>query len=168
MKDLTPKADNTAGSAGQYTAAEFNDAHNELQNAVSGSGQALTAAVADDNRQLAKSIAQGGDLRSVADLGTALIGETVLPDNSAGAITINLPESTGLLPLYDGATVMFTDTPPELYSVNSVTFDALGNTIGPTSQTVEVTSDNLRGGFRWDSANAFWVAFKQSISGTNF
>jgi len=168
MKQLTDKFDSTGGPTGQLDADEFNDMRKDAQNVVSGSGQTLTVALEDDNRQMAKSIAQGGDLRSVADTETALIGETVIPGNGSGAITIKLPLTSATKPLYDGAVVLFTETPPALYSINSVTFDAQTNTVGPTAQTVEVTTDDILGGFRWDATNSWWIPIIRQSSGTNF
>ncbi len=100
----------------------------------------------------------------VADTSTASVGDYVKPDNSGGAITINLP-TTGL---FDGAEVTFEPLPPALYSVNPVTFDAGTNTVGPTYTTIEVTTDNLKGGFRWDASNNYWVGFKAATTGTEF
>jgi hypothetical protein len=165
MIDNDNKVNTTAGATGEYTAEEFNNQRQELQNAVTGNGQALVALLGDDERQLAKTIAGGGDLRDVANGGRALIGETVRPLNAGGAITILLPIDTATEPLYNGCVVMFDINPPALYSVNMVTFDSDSNTVLGTETEVQLTTDNLSGGFRWDDTANFWRPFKSEVMG---
>ena len=136
MKDLTPKFDDTAGATGQLTAPEFNDFANDVQTAITESGQALTGAVGDDNRQLAKAIAVTRQART--DTQTALIGEIVLPDNASAALTINLP-STGL---FIGATVYFEQVTDQLYSSFSLTIGRNGNSIEGAAEDFILDSSN--------------------------
>lgn len=155
MKDLTPKFDNTAGPTGQYTAAEFNDLHEDAQTAVTESGQTLTVATGDNNRQLSMAIATGGKRISRAGAETALIGENVQPDNSSAALTVNLP-STGL---FIGATVFFEQVTDQLYSVNALTVGRSGNNIeGVTEDFIlnSVNSDNTKIAAVWVAGSIGW------------
>ena len=165
MKDLTPKVDSTVGPTGALTADEFNDMRDDAQNAVTGSGQALTAAVGDDNRQLIKAIAVGGERVSRADAETSQVGEIVLPDNSAGIATINLPAVSGL---FVNSTVVFEQVEDDLYSVNAVT-------IGRNSQKImsleedfvlnSVNSDNSIIVFIWKGDPVGWSVIKLATVG---
>ena len=136
MKDLTPKFDDTAGAAGQLTADEFNDFANEVQTAITESGQTLTGGVGENNRQLAMAILSGGKRISRGDGETALIGEIVSPDNDVAPITINLP-STGL---YIGAAVVFEAVFNQLYRVNSLTLGRNGNNIMSLAEDLTMNS----------------------------
>ena len=140
MKDLTPKVDSTAGPTGALAADEFNDMRDDAQNAVTLTGQTLTVAVGDDNRQLLKAIAVGGERVTRTDTQTAQVGEIVLPDNSGGAITINLP---AIANVFVNATVVFEQIEDELYSVNSLT-------VGRNSQEIMGDASD----FLLDSVNA--------------
>jgi hypothetical protein len=57
MYNLGNKSDNTAGDAGSLPAAQFNDFKNESENAITTTGQSLTAGTGDDVYQLAKAMA---------------------------------------------------------------------------------------------------------------
>lgn len=138
MKDLTPKFDNTAGPTGEYTAAEFNDLHDDAQTAVTESGQTLTVAEGDNNRQLSMAIATGGKRTSRADAETALIGENVQPDNSSAALTINQPSGTP----FDGATIFYEQVTDQLYSVNALTIGRNGNNIEGSATDFILNSTN--------------------------
>lgn len=94
----------------------------------------------------------------------ASVGTIVRGDNSGGSITILLQVDG----LEDGDEILFDPDTPELYAVNSVTFDADTNTVGPTYQTIEVTTDNLLGGFKWDASNGYWIGIKRAATGTEF
>lgn len=138
MKQLTPKTDSTAGAAGQYTAAEFNDFHAELEGLVTESGQTLDEA---DTRQVVKALAAGGKPITRTTGQTALIGEVVYPNNSAGAVTINLP-SAGL---FVGATVVFRPTPGQPYSTYGLTVGRSGNNIMSLAEDLTLNSDGADG-----------------------
>lgn len=125
MKDLTPKFNSTAGPTGRLDATEFNDFADDVQNAITESGQTLTVAVGDNNRQLLMAIAARGKRITRTNAQTALIGEVVVPDNSSAALTVNLP-STGL---FVGATVFFEQEVDQLYTVNALTVGRGGNSI---------------------------------------
>lgn len=151
MKDLTPKFDNTGGPTGQLDADEFNDFANDVQNAITESGQTLTPAVGDDNLQTHKAIATGGKRISRADATTAAVGDNVQPANSSAALTVNLPP---IADLFVGATVFFEQVTDQLYSVNALT-------IGRNSQSIEGSATD----FVMNSTNAdntkiaaVWVA----------
>jgi len=155
MKDLTPKFDNTAGPTGAYTAAEFNDLHDDAQNAVTESGQTLTISAGDNNRQLLMAIAAGGKRISRSDTETALIGEIVEPDNSSAPLTVKLP-STGL---FIGSTVFFEQVTDQLYSANSFTIGRNTNMIeGDPSDFIMNTSnaDNTKIAAVWVAGSIGW------------
>jgi hypothetical protein len=165
MKDLTPKFDNTGGPTGQLTADEFNDFQNDSQNAVTASGQTLTAGVGDDNRQMLKAIAVGGERVSRGDAETAQIGEIILPDNSAGAITINLPNAG----LFVNATVVFEPVDDQLYSINSLTVGRGANMIMGLTEDMIVNSesaDNDAFKMTWKGGSVGWVVSKTEVVGT--
>lgn len=136
MKNLTPKFDNTAGSTGQLSAPEFNDFANDVQNAITESGQTLTTNVGDNNRQMSMAVATGGKRILRATGQTALIGEVVIPDNSAAACTINLP-TTGL---FVNATVLIEQGAGWLYTLFAVTVNPGGNKIMNTSGNMVMNS----------------------------
>ncbi len=140
MKDLTPKVDNSQSASGKLTADEFNDMRNDAQNAVTESGQALTANVGDDNRQLLKAIAIGGKRLSRITTQTAEVGEIVLPDNSSATVTITLPI---IGDLFINATVDFEQVTDQPYSVNSLV-------VGRNSQLIMGVAED----FVFDSLNS--------------
>lgn len=98
---------------------------------------------------------------SLTGANTASVGSIVTPDNSASAITINL-QTAGL---EAGDQILFSSTPPEKYSINSVTFSAGGETIGDTANSVELKTDNLIGGFKRNDNNDKWVPIKLAVTG---
>lgn len=156
MKDLTPKFNSTAGPTGRLDAAEFNDFADDVQNAITESGQTLTVAVGDNNRQLLMAIAAGGKRISRAGAETALIGENVQPDNSSAALTVNLPPTAGL---FIGATVFFEQVTDQLYSVNSLTVGRNSNLIeGDASDFVldSANSDNTKIAAIWVAGSIGW------------
>lgn len=162
MKDLTPKFDDTAGSAGELSADEFNDFANDVQNAITESGQTLTVAVGDNNRQLAMAIAAGGKRISRADTETALIGEIVEPENSSADLTVKLP-STGL---FIGATVYFEQVTDQPYSVNALTIGRNGNDIEDISEDFimnTTNADNTKVAAIWVGGSVGW---KMAVVGT--
>ena len=164
MKDLTPKFDDTAGATGQLTAPEFNDFANDVQTAITESGQTLTVAVGDDNRQLAKAIAITRQARTNGQ--TALIGEIVLPDNASAALTVHLP-STGL---FIGATVNFEQIIDQFYSTFALTIGRGGNNIMGLAEDVVLDSfksDDTRLTAIWISGSTGWKLVVTGIVGTN-
>lgn len=166
MKDLTPKVDSTSGPTGELLAAEFNDMRNDAQNAVTNTGQTLTAAAADDNEQLTKAIAVGGRRISRAGASTALVGDIVLPDNSGGAITINLPAVSGL---FVNASVDFEQVIDQLYSVNSLTIGRNSQLImGLAEDMVVNTTDFDDSKFRmtWIGGGTGWLVVLGDVVGT--
>ena len=111
--------------------------------------------------------ARGGDFTAadISDTETCVLGKINRFNNSGGAITVDLPTSG----LYAGAVVLFDEFSDALYSVNSVTFDAGSAIIGAGSspvQTVELTTDDLKGGFRRNKADDRWIPFKTELTGT--
>lgn len=167
MKDLTPKADDTGGAAGQLIADDFNDMRNDAQNLVSNSGQTLTAAAGDDNEQLTKAVAVGGKRLSRADTETADFGDIVLPDNSSGAITINLPLVAGAE--FVNATVNFEPVDDQLYSVNSLTIGRNSQLIMGLAEDMLLDSsgaDNQKIKMTWKGGAVGWVVSKVEEVGT--
>lgn len=161
MKDLTPKSDSTAGPTGQYIADDFNDLHNDVQNSVIDSGQALAVTTLS---QMLNAIAVGGrrKIRSTGE--TADIGDLVLPDNSSGAVTIKLP-TTGL---FVNATVDFEQIDDLLFSTNELIVDPDTNMIMGDASTMTVdsiTSDNIKFRMSWKGGSVGWVVSKLSVVG---
>lgn len=146
----------------------FNDIQGMLQGLLSNenlvaNGVADTVLVSQYRNGLKRLTARGGDLNDVAGAATCVIGNINRPLNAGGPITIKLPPTADL---YAGAVVLFDAFPPVAYSVNPVTFDGDGETIGDTAGTVELNTDGFYGGFRRDIANTKWVPFKSTVIGT--
>lgn len=156
MKDLTPKINNSTTAAGELTAEEFNDMRNDAQNSVTESGQVLTVAVGDDNRQLLKAIAVGGGRVSRANAETAQVGEIVLADNSAAILTVNLPL---VADVFVNATVEFEQVIDQPYS-------AFALTVGRNSQLImglaedfifnSLNADDSKVKFSWAGGSIGW------------
>lgn len=148
-------------------ASVYNDIQGLLQGFLSNENQvandvADTVLASQYRDGLTRLVARGGDILNIADTGTMVLGNIHVPANGSGPITLDLP-NTGL---YAGAVVLFTAFPDEAYSVNSVTFDGNGSTIGDTATTVLLDSDDFFGGFRRDGGNTKWVPFKSVTIGT--
>lgn len=111
---------------------------------------------------LGRVIARGGDVVDKANGATAELGKINRPLNGSGPITVLLP-TTGL---YAYATVLFSSEPPTAYALNPVTWDAGAEFIGPTAHTVDLTTDQLLGGFQRNAANTLWVPFKARLMGS--
>lgn len=166
MKDLTPKFDNTSGATGQLTAPEFNDFADDVQNAITESGQTLTVAVGDNNRQLLMAIAAGGKRITRTDAQTALIGEIVVPDNSSAPLTVNLPPTAGL---FVGATVFFEQVVDQLYSVNALTLGRNTNDIMDLAEDFVLNStgsDNTLIAAVWVAGTVGWKIMVVGTVGT--
>ncbi len=156
MKKLTPKADNTGGSAGQYVAAGFNDFHEESENAVINSGQTLTASLGEDTTQLMKAIAVGGARKIFITGSTADVGDIVLPDNSTAPLTVNLPP---VADLFINATVEFEQIFDSLYSDNALTIGRNGELIMGKSEDFvldSLNSDNTKIKMNWLAGFVGW------------
>ncbi len=148
-------------------AAVYNDIQAFLQSLLSkenitANGITDTVLISQYRDGLNRVLARQGDVITISDTETMVLGYVHLPDNSGGPITVNLP-NTGL---YAGAAVLFSPFPPASYFDNPVTFDGNGSTIGDTETTVELTTDDLLGGFRRDEANSKWIPFKTTVIGT--
>lgn len=166
MKDLTPKFNNTIGPTGQLDADEFNDFANDVQNGITESGQTLTVAVGDNNRQLLMAIAAGGKRISRTNAQTALIGEIVVPNNSALPLTVNLP-SAGL---FIGATVFFEQEVDQLYSANSLTIGRSTNDIMDLPEDFVMNSklaDNTLIAAIWIAGSVGWKIIVVGTIGTS-
>lgn len=147
-------------------ASVYNDIQGYLQGLLLGenitaSGNPDTVLVSDYKDALNRFTARGGDEIDVAAAGTCEIGKINRPLNAGGAITVKLP-TTGL---YAGAAVLFSPEPPARYLDNPVTFDAQTETVGATAQTVELTTNELLGGFQRDRTNTNWQAIKLRVIG---
>lgn len=165
MKDLTPKFNNTAGPTGKLTADEFNDSANETQTAIVESGQTLTVGVGDDNRQLLKAIAAGGKRITRTNGQTALLGEIVIPNNSASPLTINLP-NTGL---FVGGTIFFEQEVDDLYSVNALTIGRSSNNIMGFAENFVMNSalsDNSLISVTWVAGSIGWKLINLGVIGS--
>ena len=159
MKDLTPKADDTSGPTGQLIAIDFNDARDDAQNLVTGSGQALTAGAGDNNEQLLNAVVVGGRRVVRGDAATSVIGDIVIVDNSGGAVTINLPDPDTDY-AFTGGAVVFEPVAGDLYSVNSLTIGRNGKTIMGLAEDLvmnSTNSDNQRVRFSYDSVAGDWL-----------
>lgn len=156
MKDLTPKINNSATASGELTAEEFNDMRNDAQNAVTESGQTLTASVGEDNRQLLKAIGVGGARISRADTETAQVGEIILPDNASAILTIKLPL---IADVFVNATVEFEQVVDQLYSDFALTIGRNSQLImGDTSDLIldSLNSDNTKIKCSWEGGSVGW------------
>ena len=165
MKDLTPKFDNTGGPTGQLDAADFNINMEDLQNAVTKSGQTLDA-TGTNLRQLLMAIATGGERVSRADTETALIGEIVVPDNSSAALTINLPPTANL---FIGATLFFEQEFDQLYSTFSLTLGRNSNNIFALAEDFVMNSsgsDNTLIAVIWVGGSTGWKILVVGSIGT--
>jgi len=130
---------------------------------ITADGLADTVLASQSRDGLKRLVARGGDLDDVAATATCILGDINTPLNAGGAITVKLPPTAGL---YAGAVVIFDAFPPVAYSINPVTFDGDGETIGDTAGTVELKTDGFYGGFRRNRANTKWVPFKSTAIGT--
>jgi len=157
MLDFGTKTDGGAGASGQLTADEFNNYIDELENAVTRSGNSLDA-TGTDLVQLSQAIATGGRIVALVDMDTAEVGDIVLPDNSAGSLTINLPATP-----FTGAMVYFRQVFGQSFETNSVTIGRNGNTINGASVDVTVASPDAQFSFFFDGAT--WVMIFGSYIG---
>lgn len=155
MDNITAKADNVPAPTGAETAAEYNDRRVELQAAVTAAGQALAAGTTD---QLSRSIGMGGKRRTLSS-GTADPGDTIIPDNSGGSVTINLPPT----PASD-TVVNFEAFPDNLLSTNNLTVGRNGQTIMGLAENMTVAVDNVRFSMRFDGTT--WGVFSRGFVGT--
>ena len=158
MKDLTPKVDTTSGPTGQLIAADYNDARDDAQNAVTNTGQTLTATAGEDNEQFTKAIAVGGRPVTRAGGETAAIGDIVIVDNSGGPITINLPDPT-VITIFIHATVDFEPSIDLPYSTSSLTVGRSGQLIMGLAENLVLSStnaDNKKVRFIWKAGSIGW------------
>jgi hypothetical protein len=102
---------------------------------------------------------------SRADAYTAIAGDHILPDNSAGVLTINLLATPST-----GDTVIFRPTKDQLYSVFALTVGRNGSTImGLAEDTVAgfdgaTTEDNIEFEFKYNGTT--WVISQTAVIGT--
>ena len=167
MKDLTPKADDTAGPTGSLVALDYNDSRDEAQNAVTNSNQTLTAGAGDNVEQLTNAILASGRRVVRGDAETAVLGDRVIVDNSAGAVTISLPDPDTAY-AYTGGAVDFEPVAGDLYSVNSLTIGRNGKTImGSATDFVmnSLNADNKKVRATWDAVADDWTISVLSIVG---
>lgn len=157
----------TSNDGTPLRASTFNDQQALFQGllsreSITPSGTPDTVPVSQYRDGLGRLIARGGDVVDKAAGETAEIGKINRPLNGSGAITVLLP-TTGL---YAYATVLFSDEPPAAYALNPVTWDAGGEFIGATAHTVDLSTDNILGGYRRNAANTFWVPIKERLKGS--
>jgi len=157
MQDFGTKADNQPPPAGQLSAAEFNNYILELENIVSRSGQTLDGASVI---QLAKAIGTGGRPISISNGGTAVEGDIVLPNNSAGPLTVNLPATP-----FTGARVYFQQVLGQPFSANALTLGRNGNTINNVAADVVIDINNLTFYAHFDGAT--WLLVFGDIIGVD-
>lgn len=148
MEDLADKVNNVAPPLGALDASDWNDRSTELENAVTDSDQVLSVGTTN---QLTRAIGNQGKRTSLSS-GTSEPGQTVIVDNSGGAVTINLP----LTPA-DNTLVHYEPTPDgTLYSVNNLTVGRNGQTImgSAADMTVGVsaTTDEKKFTMRFDGS----------------
>lgn len=151
MRDIVNKVNNDPAPDGLLEDFEYNDHLVELENAVTLSGQALNASTTD---QLSRAIGNQGE-RITLSSGTAKPGQTVIPDNSGGPVTINLP----LTPETD-TLVHFEQLPDSPYSTNNLTVGRNGQTIMGTAADMTV---GVSGGQRTDN-----IIFTMRFDGTTW
>jgi len=160
MKDLTDKVNNVPAPTGSLDASDWNDRSNELENAVTDSGQALSTPTTN---QLTRAIGNQGKRTSLAS-GTLEPGQTAIVNNSGGGVTLNLPPTPATNTL-----VHFEPTPDgTLYSVNNLTIGRNSQTIMGLSEDMtvggSVTFDNKKITLRFDGST--WRIILVSSMGT--
>jgi len=155
MDTISAKADNVPAPTGAQTAAEFNDRNVELENAVTAAGQVLASGTTD---QVSRSIGMGGKRRTLSS-GTADPGDTIIPDNSGGSVTINLPASPAT-----NTVVNFEAFPDNPLSTNNLTVGRNSQTIMGLSEDMTVAVDNIRFSMRFDGTT--WGVFSRGLVGT--
>ena len=156
----------TSNDGTPLRASTFNDQQALFQGllsreSITPTGTPDTVPVSQYRDGLGRMVARGGDVVDKANGATAELGKINRPLNGSGPITVLLP-TTGL---YAYATVLFSSEPPTAYALNPVTWDAGAEFIGATAHTVDLTTDQLLGGFQRNDANTLWVPFKARLMG---
>lgn len=159
MQDLTNKVDNDPPPNGVLPAAEWNGFAQEALNVVTESGQ--TADVSD-LRQMMQGVAVGGRRIVRVNGDTAQIGEIVLPDNSAAAPTINLPNAG----LFTNATVYFEQVFNQPWDGINFTVGRNGNTIGGLAEDLLVDIRDLKFKLVFNTSTNDWTPFLTEAVGT--
>ena len=157
MLDITDKTDNTPGSAGELTAAEFNDHKNELQAGIENSGQTLAIGKTPLQHPMALFL-NGTAAQTFVDNGTVnAIGLTPLSGSNGFVVS----ESYALL---DGAIIEFNKTAAN--TSTTVTVDigqTTGTYLGVKSLKTLAGGDPSIGSIdgwtriKWDNGNDYWV-----------
>lgn len=125
MLNITDKADSTAGATGELTAAEYNDHKNEIQLAVTRSGQALSAGITD---QFAKALfINGAAASSVSDSGS---GDSIILSPLTGSPGLTVPNTYAEL---EGAILVFEKTTANTSTAVTVNFGQTGTELGAKS-----------------------------------
>ncbi len=96
---------------------------------------------------------------SFADASIVEVGDRVEPDNSSGAVTINLPATPSA-----GNRVYFTQKYGQPFSVNNLIVGRNGNTIGGLAEDMTVTTDNISFYVVYDGTT--WVPVKTEVVGS--
>lgn len=156
----------TSNDGTPLRASTFNDQQALFQGllsreSITPTGTPDTVVVSQYRDGLGRMVARGGDVVDKAGGATAELGKINRPLNGSGPITVLLP-TTGL---YAYATVLFSNEPAVAYALNPVTWDAGVEFIGTTAHTVELTTDQILGGFQRNAANTLWVPFKTRLMG---
>lgn len=156
MQSFVTKVDSTSPPTGNLTAAEFNQIAVELENLITESGQTLSGS---NLFQILIAIGMGGRVSSLTDTNEAVIGDINVPDNSAGAITVDTPTTK-----FDKARFIVMQDWNQPYSTNSVILNRADSaTIGDKAEDMTFDIDNSIVMFRYDLATDDWIP---SIIGT--
>jgi hypothetical protein len=156
MENISDKSDSTSGSSGELSAEEYNDHKNELQAAVTRSGQTLSSSTL---RQLSKALFING------------IGASSCADSSSSVNTILLAPQTGSSGLvapddyshFDGGILVFDKSDANDSTSVTVNFGQTGTELGAktlyrTDGSVPAIGDVAgRCVIQWDNTNDYWV-----------
>ncbi len=155
MQNIADKADSTAGATGELTATEYNSHKNELQGAVTRSGQTLSAATL---LQLAKALfINGVGAESCVDSGS---GNSIILSPATGASGLVVPDNYSEL---EGAILSFTKADINTSTAVTVNFGQTGTELGAKSlvridETVPAVGDVIgRCLVQWDNSADKWV-----------
>jgi len=165
MFDFVTKVDGGTGDAGELDASEANNYLNELENAVTRSGQTLDA-TGLNVIQLSQAIAAPGRAVLLNDTDTASFGDRVFPNNLSNSVTINLPINP-----YPGAIVYFEQHANQSFETQNLTVQTTdGNTINTgagATTTFLVNTPRTTFHFFYDIEFNYWTFVFDGYTGTS-
>lgn len=155
MQNIVDKQDSTAGANGELTANEYNDHKEELQGAVTRSGQTLSGATL---LQLAKALfINGVGAQTVIDSGSV---DSILLSPLTGGSGLKVPDNYAQL---DGAVLSFNKTTANTSTGVTINFGQTGTELGAKSlvrtdgSVVAIGDVKGRCLVQWDNLNDRWI-----------